>query len=151
MIRILFICHGNICRSPMAEYVWNHMLRERGLSHRFFAASAATSTEEIGNPAHPGTLRKLRACGVPTPARRAVLLQPEDALAYDWLIGMDSNNVKNILRTVGGEFSHKVCRLLDFTKTPGSIADPWYTGDFDATYRDVCRGCEALLNRLLAE
>lgn len=146
MIKILFICHGNICRSPMAQYVLAELAARRGLA--VAADSAATSTEELGNGVHPGTRRKLAAEGIPCGGHRARQLRRADYEAYDWLIGMDGANVRNMLRILGGDPAGKVCRLLDFTAQPRDIADPWYTGDFDVTYRDVHAGCEALLDRL---
>lgn len=146
MIKILFICHGNICRSPMAQYVLAELAARRGMA--VAVDSAATSTEELGNGVHPGTRRKLAAEGIPCGGHRARQLRRADYEAYDWLIGMDGANVRNMLRILGGDPAEKVCRLLDFTAQPRDIADPWYTGDFDATYRDVRAGCEALLERL---
>lgn len=146
MIKILFICHGNICRSPMAQYVLAELAARRGMA--VAVDSAATSTEELGNGVHPGTRRKLAAEGIPCGGHRARQLRRADYEAYDWLIGMDGANVRNMLRILGGDPAGKVCRLLDFTAQPRDIADPWYTGDFDATYRDVRAGCEALLERL---
>ena len=146
MIRVLFVCHGNICRSPMAQDVLAELAARRG--DAVSVDSAATSTEELGNGVHPGTRRKLAEEGIPCGGHRARQLRRADYDAYDWLIGMDSANVRNMLRILGGDPAGKVCRLLDFTAQPRDIADPWYTGDFDATYRDVRAGCEALLNKL---
>ena len=143
-MRILFICHGNICRSPMAEFVCRAMLRARGLTG-IIVDSAATSTEELGNPPHHGTRRVLRDHGVPTIPHTARQITTADYAAYDLLIGMDSANIRNILRIVGNDPEQKVSRLLDFSDHPRDIADPWYTGDFEQTYVDVCEGCEALI------
>ena len=145
MIKILFICHGNICRSPMAEFLMKDLIARQGLSGQFYIASAATSMEEIGNGVHRGTRRILENLGISCAGKRAVRLEVGDYRKYDYLIGMDSWNVKNILRIVGSDPEHKVYRLLDFTDHPRDIADPWYTGDFDATYRDIREGLEALL------
>lgn len=151
VIRILMVCHGNICRSPMAEFVMKDMVEKRNLSDHFFIASAATSTEELGNPVHHGTRNKLKEHGISTAGKCAVQLSRKDYNKYDYLIGMDSRNITNMLRILGGDLKGKVRRLLDFSPDPRDIADPWYTGDFDATYRDVCEGCEALLSRILKE
>ena len=155
MTKILFVCHGNICRSPMAEYVMKALVKEAGLKDRFVIASAATSTEEIGNPVHRGTRAKLRQEGIPCPERRAVRMRPQDADAFDWILGMDSRNVTNIRRIAGLKEGDprwgKIRRLLDFTPRPRDIADPWYTGDFDETFRDVMEGCRALLSALEKE
>ena len=149
--RILFVCHGNICRSPMAEMVFKHMLRQRGLADRFEVASAATSTEEIGNPVYPPARREMAAHGVPVEKRGARQITRADYLRYDLLIGMDNANIRNLRRMVGGDPEGKVCRLMDFTDRPGEVSDPWYSDRFDVCYRDVLEGCEALLAHLLGE
>ena len=155
MTKILFVCHGNICRSPMAEYVMKALVKEAGLSDRFYIASAATSTEELGNPVHRGTKAKLRQEGIPCPERRAVRMRPEDVESFDWILGMDSRNIANIRRIAGLKDGDPRCakirRLLDFSPRPRDIADPWYTGDFDETFRDVMEGCRALLVHLEKE
>lgn len=151
MIKILFVCHGNICRSPMAEYVMKHLVKTSGYEHDFYIASAATSREEIGNHIHYGTRNKLREMGIPTDNRVAVQMERSDYAKYDYLIGMDQWNYKNMIRIVGQDPENKISLLLDFTSRPGDIADPWYTGNFDETYRDVCEGCEALLHHIIAE
>lgn len=151
MIKVLFVCHGNICRSPMAEFVMKDMVEKKHLSDCFFIASAATSTEEIGNPVHHGTRNKLKEHGISTVGKYAVQISRKDYNKYDYLIGMDSRNITNMMRILGGDPKGKVKRLLDFGPNPGDIADPWYTGDFEATYKDVCEGCEALLTRILNE
>ena len=148
MIKILFVCHGNICRSPMAEYVMKYLVAERGLSDCFYIDSAATSTEEIGSGVHRGTRGKLMQEGIPLGNHRAVQMERLDYSSYDYLIGMDQWNIRNIQRIAGQDPEHKIYRLLDFTDHSRDIADPWYTGDFDETYRDVRRGCEALLRYL---
>ncbi len=150
MYRILFVCHGNICRSPMAEFIFNDMLKKQGVTGAE-AQSAATSTEEIGNPVHHGTAAVLRRLGIDFSAKHARQMTRRDADEYDLLIGMDSANIRNMTRIAGGGNSHKIHRLLDFTERRGDISDPWYTGDFDSTYHDVCDGCEGLLEWLRRE
>lgn len=148
MTKIMFVCHGNICRSPMAEYVLKQITAQQGETKKFTIASSATSTEEIGNPVHQGTRRRLVKAGVPVGDHRAVQLHKTDYEKYDYIIGMDRFNVSNILRIFGGDPEGKVFRLLDFTEEPRDIADPWYTGDFDATYNDILEGCIALLKQI---
>lgn len=155
MIKILFVCHGNICRSPMAEFVLKDMIEKQrkasntpSLCPAIAVASAATSTEEIGNPVHHGTRNILRQHGIDTSGKYARQMTKKDYKEYDYLIGMDQWNIRNMLRITGGDPGNKICRLLDFTDRPGDIADPWYTGDFEATYRDVLTGCQALLTRM---
>ena len=149
MIKIMFVCHGNICRSPMAEFVFNDMVRKRGLADKMLAHSSATSTEEIGNDIHRGTRRILDKYGVSYSPREAVQLTRSDYTDYDLLVGMDSYNIRNMIRILGSDPDGKVVRLLDLTSRSGDVADPWYTGDFEATYRDVREGCEALINMLV--
>ena len=148
MIKVLFICHGNICRSPMAEFVLKDMVHKRGLDDAFYIASAATSNEETGNPVHPGTRNKLRQHGISTEGKYAVTLKRSDYQKYDYIIGMEAYNIRNIMRIIGSDPDHKVCRLLDITNHPGDIADPWYTGNFDATYDDIYKGCLAFLEKV---
>ena len=148
MIKIMFVCHGNICRSPMAEFVFLDMIKRRGLSDRITAASSATSTEEIGNDVHRGTRAILTKYGIPFTHREAIQLTRADYAKYDLFIGMDSYNVRNMLRIFGSDPENKVVKLLDLTDRGGDVADPWYTGNFEITYRDVCDGCEALISRL---
>ena len=148
MIRVLFICHGNICRSPMAEFVFKDMVKKQGLEKEFYIASAATSMEEIGNPVHYGTRNKLCQYNISTSGKYAVRLERSDYDKYDYLIGMEQVNVRNILRIVGEDPKGKVCRLLEFSDKPRDIADPWYTGNFDITYEDVVEGCEGLLQHI---
>ena len=149
--KILFICHGNICRRPMAEMIFKHLLRQRGLTDLFEVASAATSTEEIGNPIYPPARRELAAHGVPVEKRAARQVTMRDYMYYDLLIGMDNANIRNMRRMLGGDPQGKIHRLMDFTARPGEVADPWYTESFDVGYRDVLEGCEGLLAYLLAE
>lgn len=149
MIKVLFICHGNICRSPMAEYVFRDMVTKRNLSLEFTIASAATSTEEIGNPVHPGTRKILQEkLGINPYGKTAVQLRKSDYDKYDYILGMDERNITNILRIIGTDPEGKVKRLLDFTDSPRDIADPWYTRNFERTYQDVVEGCEALFDVL---
>ena len=151
MIKILFVCHGNICRSTMAEYVMKHLVQQAGWEDSFFIDSAATSTEEIGNGVHPGTRRKLAQMDVPCGDHRARKMTRADYDEFDLLIGMDGANIYNMRRIAGGDPEGKLCKMLDFTDRPGDVADPWYTGDFDATWRDVSEGCRGLLARLCAQ
>lgn len=148
-IKVLFCCHGNICRSPMAEFILKDMTAKRGISDNFYIASAATSTEEIGNPVHPGTRNKLARYGISTAGKHAVQMQRSDYQKYDYIVGMDRWNYKNMLRIVGEDSQHKISLLLDYTDHPRDVADPWYTGDFDKTYEDIVSGCEGLLNHIL--
>lgn len=148
MIRVLFVCLGNICRSPMAECIFKQMVAKRGLTEQFYINSAATSTEEWGNPIYPPARRKLQEMGVPVIDHRAVQMMAGDYARYDLLIGMDGNNLRAMRRIAGGDPDGKLRRLLDYTDTPGDVADPWYTGDFDAAYHDISRGCQALLDHL---
>lgn len=148
MIKILFICYGNICRSTMAESVMTVLVERAGLSDRIKVASAGTSTEEIGNPPHYGTVQKLREKGIPVVPHRAVQLTKNDYRMYDYLIGMEQANVRSILRICNGDPEKKVYRLLTFAGEERDIADPWYTGRFSLTYEDVKKGCEALLLEL---
>ena len=154
MIKILFVCHGNICRSPMAEFVMKDMLEKQGLSHHFHVASAATSRDEIwngtGNPVYPPAREELAKHGIGCQGKRAVQVTKKDYDRYDYLICMDTNNLRNISRIIGADKEKKVSLLLDYTDRPGaSIADPWYTRDFETTYRDVKEGCTGLLQYLL--
>ena len=149
MIRILFVCHGNICRSPMAEFVFKDMVNKRGLEDNFLIASAATSSEEIGNAVHYGTRNKLKKYGISVEGKYAVRLKKQDYEKYDYLIGMDQINVTNMRRIIGADPLNKLSRLLEFAGEHRDIADPWYTGDFDRTYDDVVKGCKALLTNIL--
>lgn len=145
MTRILFICHGNICRSPMAEFFMKDLVRTAGLSQIFEIASAATSTEEIGSPVYPQTRRKLQEHGIDCSEKRARQLIQRDYDTYDLLIGMDHANLRNMQRICGGDTAGKMHLLMDYTTRPGDVADPWYTRDFDTTWRDVSEGCQGLL------
>lgn len=151
MKKILFICHGNICRSPMAEFVMKDLVQKAGMVGEVKIASAATSREEIGNPVYPPVRRLLAQHGIDCSGKRARQLCREDYDAYDLLIGMDQQNLRNMLRLCGGDPAGKMHLLLDFTQRPGSVADPWYTGDFQTTWQDVTEGCQALLERLVSD
>ena len=148
MIKILFICHGNICRSPMAQFVLQKMVDEAGLSGRFYIDSAATSTEEIGNGIHYGTMQIFRQHHIPCTGHRARQMTRHDYEEYDHLIGMDDANIRNMLRIVGSDPMHKIHKLLEYADSSRAIADPWYTGEFDVTYADVLEGCQALFDFL---
>lgn len=149
MVKILFICHGNICRSPMAEFVMKDLVQKAGLDGQLAIASAATSTEEIGNPVYPPARRKLAEHGIRCNGKRARQLRRDDYTRYDLLIGMDRANVRNMERICGGDPEGKLHLLLEYTARPGEVADPWYTGDFQATWEDVEAGCTGLLQSLL--
>ncbi len=148
MIKILFICHGNICRSPMAEFLLKDMVKKKNKEAAFYIASAATSTEEIGNPVHYGTRNKLAQHGISTAGKYARQMTKKDYAEYDYLIGMDDWNIRNMLRIAGGDSENKIKKLLEFAGSSRDIADPWYTGNFDVTYDDIAEGCEALLKYL---
>ena len=147
MKKIMFVCHGNICRSPMAEFVFKKMVADAGLSAEFIIASSATSTEEIGNDIHYGTRKMLDKYGIPYKRREAVQITRSDYEKYDLFVGMDSANIRNLGRIFGADPENKIKKLLDFTAR-GDVADPWYTGNFEETYRDVTDGCRALLDKL---
>ena len=148
MIKILFVCHGNICRSPMAEFIMKDLVQKAGVSEQFEIASAATSTEEIGNSVHRGTRDKLRRVGISTDGKTAVQLKKSDYLKYDYLIGMDTWNIRNMQRMLGGDPEGKIYKLLTFANSERDVADPWYTGDFETTYQDVMAGCKGLMRHL---
>jgi protein-tyrosine phosphatase len=148
MIKVLFICHGNICRSPLAQSVFSWMVKERGVEEQFYIDSMATSTEEIGNPPHRGTVQKLKEEGIPLVSHRAKQISRKDYGKFDFIIGMDTWNIRNLNRMLGGDPDGKVYKLLSFAGSDRDIADPWYTGDFDATFADVVEGCEAFLQYL---
>lgn len=148
MIKILFVCHGNICRSPMAEFVMKNMVKELGISDRFEIASCATSTEALGETVYPPAKRKLAEHGISCSGKTARQMTRADYDYFDYIIAMDRNNLRNLSRFVGDDPDKKVSRLMDYTNRPGDVADPWYTDDFDATWRDVSEGCRGLLDSL---
>lgn len=151
MIRILFVCHGNNCRSPMAEYAMKALVREAGLEAQFQIASAATSAEEIGEPVYPPARNELAQHGIACAGHKARQMTALDYCRWDYLIGMDEYNPRNMKRICKGDPAGKLSLLLDYTHRPGSVADPWYTGDFISTWRDVDEGCRGLLQYLTAE
>ena len=148
MYKILFVCHGNICRSPMAEFVMKDIVKKAGRSDEFYIASCATSTEEIGNPVHHGTRRKLAEVGISCDGKRAVQLTKSDYNKYDYIIAMDEMNIRNIMRIIKSDPEGKVSLLLSHAGMSGSIADPWYTRDFARAYREIESGCSVFLNYL---
>ena len=148
MKRILFVCHGNICRSPMAEFVMKDLVKKAGLEGQFHIESAATSTEEIGNPVYPPARRKLAEHSIDCAGKTARQLKNIDYDQYDLLIGMDRANLRNMHRICGGDFAGELHLLMDYTDRPGDVADPWYTDDFETTWRDVLEGCRGLLEQL---
>ena len=149
MIKILFVCHGNICRSPMAEFVMKDLVNKKGMADQFEIASAATSTEEIGNPVYPPAKRKLKEHGISCEGKTARQMTKEDYAYYDYIIAMDRLNLRNMTRFAGNDPDNKVSLLMDFTNHPGDVADPWYTGDFEATWNDVNEGCIGMLKKLI--
>ena len=152
MIKILFVCHGNICRSPMGEFVMKDLVKKAGLETHFHIESAATSTEEIwngvGNPVYPPAKAELAKHGISCEGKRAVQLTRADYEKYDLFIGMDAANLRNMHRILGGDPQNKIRKLMDYTPKGGDVADPWYTRRFDVTYADVKAGCEGLLSKL---
>lgn len=152
-IKIMFVCHGNICRSPMAEFVFKDMIAQQGLQDMFEVCSSATSTEEIwgnvGNPVYPPAKRELAKHGITCDGKHAVQLKKTDGDKYDYFVGMDNANIRNMHGILGEKNAHKISRLMDYTSRGGQVADPWYTGDFATTYNDVYDGCAGLLNKLL--
>lgn len=153
MIKIMFVCHGNICRSPMAEFVFKDLICKKGLNDKFTVASSATSTEEIwngvGNPVYPPAKRILNSHGISCEGKRAVQLKKADYDNFDYFIGMDGANIRNMNRILGGDPAGKIYKLLTFAGRSDDVADPWYTGDFETTYKDVLTGCEGLLQSVL--
>ncbi len=148
MIKVLMVCHGNICRSTMAQCVLTHIVKEKGLEDCFEINSAATSREEIGNPPHRGTVAKLRQENIPVIPHQAVQMTKADYEYYDYLIGMDTANIRNMNRIVGNDDEEKIYKLLSFAGSGRDIADPWYTGNFDDTFNDVWMGCEGFIRFL---
>lgn len=148
MKKLLFVCHGNICRSPMAEFVMKDLVRKAGLEDQFTIASAATSAEELGNPVYPPARRKLAEHGISCAGKTARQLRREDYGQWDLFIGMDEANLQNMRRLFGGDPEGKCSLLLSHAGRSGEVADPWYTRDFEATWKDVVEGCRALLDEL---
>ena len=148
MIRILFVCHGNICRSPMAEFIMKDMARERELEDMLYIESAATSTEELGNPVYPPARKKLLEHGIDPSGKIARRITKADYDSFDYLIGMDYWNLKNMERAYAGDPKHKLHLLRDFTDDPGEIDDPWYTRDFETAYQQIKEGCKGLLDQI---
>ena len=155
MIKIMFVCHGNICRSPMAEFLMKKLVKDSGLEDEFLIKSSATSTEEIwngvGNPVYPPARAELQRHGISCDGKRAVQLRSDDYGKYDLFIGMDSANIRNMHRILGGDPENKIHKLMDYTGRGGDVADPWYTRSFDITYRDVLDGCTSLLEAIKRE
>ena len=149
-IKVLMVCHGNICRSTMAESVMTYLVKQRHMDNQFYINSAATSREEIGNTPHHGTVRKLKEVGIPVVPHRAMQMTAQDYKEYDYLIGMDTANIRNMNRIAGGDPEGKIYKLLTFAGSGRDVADPWYTGDFDTTYNDVLEGCTAFLNKIMS-
>ena len=148
MKKIMFVCHGNICRSPMAEFIFKKLIRERGLESEFYVASSATSREELGNPVYPPARAELARHGIDATGKYAVQMTRSDYDKYDLLIPMDSMNVRNMMKIIGSDPEGKVKKLMDYTSRGGDVADPWFTGEFGITYRDIYEGCSCLLDEL---
>lgn len=152
MAKIMFVCHGNICRSPMAEFIFKDMVKRKCLEGDFFVASTATSTEEIwggvGNPVYPPAKAELAKHGISCEGKRAVQLKKSDYDKYDLFVGMDSMNIRNMYRILGSDPEGKIRKLMEFTDRGGDVADPWYSGRFDVAWRDIYDGCEGLLESL---
>ena len=148
MTKILFVCHGNICRSPMAEFVMKQLVARLDMQNEFTIASAATSAEELGNPVYPPARRVLQKHGIDCAGKTARQMNRRDYAAFDLLIGMDSANLRNMRRICGGDPQDKLRMLMEYTDSPGDVADPWYTGDFETTWRDVNAGCRGLIKAL---
>ena len=147
MIKILFVCHGNICRSPMAEFIMKDIVKKADMADQFHIESAATSTEEIGNSVYPPARRKLAENGISCEGKTARQMTRSDYDRFDLLVGMDEWNIRNMKRIVGGDPDNKIFKMLDFTSHHGDVADPWYTGNFDATWRDCLEGCEMIFQQ----
>lgn len=150
MLKIMFVCHGNICRSPMAEFIMKKLIADRGLSEDLYIASSATSTEELGNPVYPPARSELAKHGIGCAGKTAVQLKKSDYDKYDLFIGMDTANIRNMQRIFGSDPDGKICKLLTYAGRGGDVSDPWYSRDFTAAYNDIREGCEALLKHLTA-
>ena len=146
-IKVMFVCHGNICRSPMAEFIFKKIINDNGVGDKFIVSSCATSTEEIwngvGNPVYPPAQRMLEKHCISCEGKRAVQLKRSDYEKYDFFIGMDEANIRNMHSILGGDRDGKINKLMDYTDYGGNVADPWYTGDFETTYNDILKGCKA--------
>ncbi len=151
MIKVAFVCHGNICRSTLAESVFTHLVKEKDLADWFVIDSFATSREEIGNPPHRGTVNKLQEVGIPVVPHKAKQITWNDYTAFDYIIGMDEANIRNLNRMLKNDPERKIHKLLSFAGSDQDIADPWYTGNFDVTYNDVTEGCTGLLEMILSD
>ena len=149
MIKIMFVCHGNICRSPIGEFVFKDIIKKSGAENKFLVCSSATSTDEIGSPVYPPARRELAAHGISCDGKYAVQLKRSDYDKYDMFIGMDSANVRNMNRIFGSDPEGKIFKMMDFTPRGGDVADPWYTGDFKTTYTDIEEACTALFENLI--
>ena len=149
MKKIIFVCLGNICRSPMAEFVMKDIVEKAGLSHEFEIASAATSTYEIGNPVYPPARQKLAEHGIDCKGKTARQITKKDYDYYDYIVAMDQCNIRNLKNMLSNDPQGKISLLMDYTSRPADVADPWYTGDFQATWDDVSEGCKALLTFIL--
>ena len=147
MKKILFVCHGNICRSPMAEFIMKDIVKKAGMDDQFHIESAATSTEEIGNSVYPPARRKLAEHGISCEGKTARQMTRSDYDRFDLLVGMDEWNIRNMKRIAGGDPDRKIFKMLDFISRHGDVADPWYTGNFDATWRDCLEGCEMIFQQ----
>lgn len=151
MKKIMFVCHGNICRSPMAEFIMKDLVKKEHLEDKFFICSSATSTEELGNPVYPPAKRELAKHGLSCNGKYSVQLEKADYNKYDLFLCMDSNNIRNAMRIFGEDKENKVKKLMSYTGENKDVADPWYTGNFDITYKDIINGCSALLESLKEE
>lgn len=149
MVKILFVCHGNICRSPMAEFIMKDIVNKKGIADMFEISSAATSTEEIGNPVYPPARAKLKEHNISCAGKTARQMTAADYTYYDYIIAMDRFNLRNMKKFIGNDNDKKVSLLMDYTNRPGDVADPWYTGDFETTWRDICDGCRGFLNTIV--
>lgn len=151
MVRILFVCHGNICRSPMAEFVMKDLVKKAGLEDNFYIESAATSDEELGNPVYPPARRKLKEHGLDSNGKTARQITSSDYNRFDYIVAMDRMNIRNISYIIKSDPEHKISLLMDYTSTKKDVADPWFTGDFDTTWDDVLKGCTGLLKRIQSD
>ena len=149
MIKVLFVCHGNICRSPMAEFIFKDLVNKKGLGKNFYIRSAATSYEEIGNDIYYLAKEKLEEKNIPIVKRKAIRITLDDYQKYDFILGMEEANIRNIERIIGNDIDNKISKLLDYSNNPRDIADPWYTGNFVIAYKDILEGCNYFLDYLI--